>query len=111
MSKAIPYSLTPEQIASITDVECAFSTERLLPSPEQIPKEFYSGNDYTRLVEAIFYGLSMPDSRIELKEGVEPDAFNRCIRAHLSSWGPRHEDKIAGVGYMVSMAATLHPTN
>jgi len=30
--------LTPEQIASITDVEMAFSTQRLLPAREDIPR-------------------------------------------------------------------------
>lgn len=104
------YQLTPEQIGSITDLEAAFSTERLLPSWEDIPDEFKEGNIYTQLVEAIFYGWTMPECRIELHEGVEAEKLNRCIRAHIASWGPKHEHKIAGVGYMISCACTLHPS-
>lgn len=104
------YQLTPEQIGSITDPEWAFSTERLLPSWDDIPEEFKDGNLYTKVAEAIFHGEPIPDCGIEMKEGVEPEKLNRCIRAHLKSFGPKHEHKIAGVGYMIACACTLHPT-
>lgn len=101
------YVLTPEQAASITDVEMAFSTDRLLPPWDEIPNEFRRGNQYTRLAEAIFYGTAMPDNDIALKPGFTADALNRTVRAHLTSFGPKHEHKIAGVGYLISLAATL----
>ena len=41
------YTLTPEQVESITGPERAFSTERLLPAWEDIPEEFKRGNVYT----------------------------------------------------------------
>ncbi|MCF6783940.1 hypothetical protein [Stutzerimonas stutzeri] len=104
------YQLSPEQIGSITDPEAAFSTHRLLPSWEDIPDEFKEGNAYTQLAEAIFYGREMPECEIELNEGVEAEKLNRCIRAHIASWWPKHEHKIAGVGYMIACASTLHPT-
>lgn len=102
------YTLTPEDVASITDPEAVFGTERLLPAWESIPAEFKSGNSYTKLAEAIFYGSSMPSGRIELKAGFEPMALNRAVRAHLQSYGPRHEHKIAGVGFLISQAAVFH---
>lgn len=107
------YQLTPEQINSITDVEFAYSTDRLLPALEDIPEDFRlpRGNIYTQLASAIFFGKEMPDCRIELKEGVEPEKLKRCIRAHLQSWAPKHEHKIAGVGYMIGCAYTLHPVS
>ncbi|ONF42519.1 hypothetical protein BTO32_15005 [Marinobacter lutaoensis] len=104
-----PYSLTPEQVASITDVELAFSTERLLPTWEEIPEDFKRGNLYTSLAEAIFYGTELPACKVELNDGVKPEHLNRCVRAHLQSFGPKHEHKIAGVGYMISQACRLHP--
>lgn len=103
------YTLTPEQISSITMPELAFSTERLLPAWEDIPEEFKRGNIYTELASAIFYGTPIPPSTIELNEGVEGEALSKCVRAHLQSFGPKHEHKIAGVGYMISCACTLTP--
>jgi len=84
------YQLTPEDVASVTDVECAFSTDRLLPSREDIPEDFWRGNDYTKLVSALFFGSELPSFEMELQEGVEPEALNRCVSAHLQSFGPKH---------------------
>lgn len=102
------YTLTPADLASVSDPEAAFSTERLLPSWEDIPEEFRRGNLYTELATAIFYGWDLPACEIEMKEGFEPQALNRAVRAHLQSFGPKHEHKIAGVGYMIAQAAVLH---
>lgn len=101
------YTLTTEQIGSITDLELAFSTERLLPSWEVIPEDFKNGNDYTKLANAVFNDYVLPDSNIELREGVTPEMLNRCIRAHLRSFSPGHSHKIAAVGYMIACASTV----
>lgn len=101
------YTVSPEELASISDAEMAFSTDRLLPAWEEIPSEFRQGNLYTKLAESIFFGMEMPKCEIEMKDGFEPQALNRAVRAHLQSWGPKHEHKIAGVGYIISQAATL----
>jgi len=42
-----------------------------------------------------------------MKEGFTPEMLNRAVRSHLQSYGPKHEHKIAGVGYMMSRACTL----
>jgi hypothetical protein len=104
----MPYAVTPEDMASISDAELAFSTERLLPAWEDISVEFQRGNLYTKLAEAIFFGHGLPDCQIELNEGFDPLALNRAVRVHLQSFGPKHEHKIAGVGYMIAQAAILH---
>ena len=101
------YTLTPEQLESITPVEMAFSTTRLLPAMEDIPKEFLKGNVYIRLVNALFYGQTLPEGDIEMREGFSFEALNRAVRAHLQSWSPKHEHKMAGVAYMMSCACTL----
>lgn len=102
------YQLSPEQIGSITEPEVAFSTERLLPPWDSVPDDFRKGNVYTELAAAIFYGTELPKCTITLNEGVEAEKLNNCIRAHLRSWGPKHEHKIAGVGLMIASACTLH---
>lgn len=102
------YTVTPEDMASISDVELAFSADRLLPAWKDIPVEFRKVNIYTKMAEAIFFGLELPECEIEMKEGFEPQSLNRAVRAHLQSFGPKHEHKIAGVGYMIAQAAILH---
>lgn len=101
------YTLTPEQIASITMPELAFSTERLLPAWDDIPEDFKRGNIYTELASAIFYGTAIPQGTLALNEGFDGEALNKCVRAHLKSFGPKHEHKMAGVGYMIACACTL----
>lgn len=103
------YELTVEQVNSISDVEFAFATTRLLPSAEDIPAEFFSGNIYTKFCESLFFGHDLPCMEIELKGGLEGEKLNRCIRAHVQSYGPDQDHKIAGVGYMLSLVATLYP--
>lgn len=103
------YTVTPVDLESITDVEAAFSTERLLPAWEDVPKEFRDGNIYTKLAEAIFYGTTLPVCEIELNPGFTPEGLNRAVRAHLQSFGPKHEHKIVGVGYLIAQVATLQP--
>lgn len=79
------YELTPDLISSVTDVECAFSTVRLLPDWDDIPDDFKIGNIYTELAQAILYGRPLPGGEIELNDGVEAAKLNRCVRAHLDS--------------------------
>ena len=102
------YTFTPNDAATINDVEVAFSTERFLPAWEQIPKGFKTGNAYTRLAEAIFFGTALPDCEMTLNDGFEAEHLNRAVRAHLRSFSPKHEHKIAGVGWMIAHACTLH---
>lgn len=101
------YAVTPEEMASISDAERAFSTERLLPAWEDIPEDFKRGNLYTRVASALFYEQELPDCEIEMKEGFDPQTLWRAVGAHLGSFGPKHDHKIAGVGFMIAQAATL----
>lgn len=104
------YTLTAEQVCSVTDVEKVFGTTRLLPDWDDIPQDFKDGNIYTDLTEAIFFGKQLPAGSIELIEGVEPEDLNKCVRAHLQSFEPKHELKMAGVAYLMSCASTFHPS-
>lgn len=101
------YTLTPEQLETITDVEMAFSTEKLLPAWDDIPEDFKRGNKYTAICDAMFFGGPLPNFDIEMKPGFSDKALNRAVRAHLQSFSPKHEHKIAGVGYMMACACTV----
>lgn len=108
----VPYSLSQEDINSVSVTELAFATMRLLPTPDQIPKDFYNGNIYTRIAESVFYGEESPHAEVTFHPGFDSDeagikAMQKCIMAHLRSFGPKHQDKIAGVGYMISKIMTI----
>lgn len=105
------YSLLRESLDTITDVEMAFGTIKLLPPYESIPDEFKRGNDYTKLMDCLFAGIPMPEGEIIFREGFDdagaPALLNRVVRAHLRSFEPKHEHKIAGLGYLVSQACSV----
>lgn len=107
-----PYTITPESLASITAPEMVFGTTKLLPPAETIPEQFNSGaNIYVQLVSAIFYGTPLPKGEIEFHPGFEQEQVVRCVRAHLTSCEPKHEHKMAGVAYMLSLMADLQETS
>lgn len=101
--------ITPEQAGSITDVEMAFSCDRFLPGWESIPQEFRKGNHYTRLAEAIMFRSPLPDGNIEVKDGFTVEMLQRVTLSHLASYGPKHEHKIAGVGYLIASMCEFTP--
>jgi hypothetical protein len=100
------YCLTPEDLTTISRPEMVFGTQRLLPAWQDLPDEFKKGNEYTRLVEALFYGRPISGC-IQMKSGFDPEPLNRAVQAHLRCFGPKHEHKIAGVGYLIAQAAEL----
>lgn len=101
------YQLTPEQLDLISDIDLVFGTKQLLPHWEQIPNEFKEGNIYTKLATAIFYKMPLPEGNIEFRNGFDEIKLINCIRAHLASFEPKHEHKIAGVGYIIYSAAII----
>jgi hypothetical protein len=74
---------------------------------ECYPTEFKNGNSYTKLTKAIYYGTQYPVNKIYIKPEYVEKEINRAIRAHLKLFGPKHELKIAGVGYMLAQMASL----
>jgi hypothetical protein len=44
---------------------------------------------------------------IEFHAGFEQEPVVRCVQAHLMSFAPKHENKIAGVAFMLRQMATL----
>lgn len=107
----MPYNISRADLDSISDPEAVFSTQRLLPDWADIPVPFQQGNAYTKLAEAICFSGPLPEGEIVLRKNFDdpgaPAALNRCVRAHLLSFGPSHNHKIAGVGYMISQVCEL----
>lgn len=105
------YTITRANLDGITGLEIAFGTTKLLPPYEEVPDEFKHGNTYTELVSALFVGQPLPDLEITFREGFTdeqcPEQLNRAVHAHLHSFQPKHEHKIAGVAYLVSQVCLL----
>lgn len=102
------YLLTPKDVASITDADVTFGTVKLLPAWELIPSEFKAQKGlYAKLTHALFYGTEVPDYEVVVKEGFDQALFSRCVQAHLRSWEPKQQHKMAGVAYMISCMAVL----
>ena len=112
-----PWGLTQADLESITDIEVAFSTIRLLPDWDIIPEEFRKAyydkeaNVYIQMADAIFCGSDMPKGDVKFNDGFsdDPSAFQRMITSHLRSFEPEYAHKIAGLAYMISIVVTITP--
>ena len=108
------FKLKRESLNTITDVEIAFGTTKLLPPFDAVPDEFKRGNDYTKLLDRLFADQPPPEGEIVFREGFDdadaPALLNRVVRAHLRSFEPKHEHKIAGLGYLISLACEVRLT-
>lgn len=107
------YELTRAALASITDVEMAFGTTRLLAPEAAIPTDFMRGNMFTAVAQAIFFNDTLPDCEMVFLPGFDDEAapadLNRCVRAHLASYTPSHQHKMAAVGMMIAAVCELRP--
>lgn len=94
--------MKPKQIS---DVELAFPAHvigTLLPTWDAIPVEFRERRSpWYRVVEDIFGGRFEGD--VETVDGIDAKLAGRHLRACLSSYEPKHEHKIAGVAYLMSL--------
>lgn len=77
-----------------------------MPPYDEIPQEFkqFRGNAYVEFVEGLFFGAP-PKMELKLRDGFSEEAVAKVIKSHLSSFEPKHEHKMAGVGYMLSLMA------
>ena len=108
------YTLTRDSLETITDLDVAFGTTKLLPAYEQVPPEFKpsnGGNVYTKIMDCMFSGTPIPKGNVVFRPGFDdteaPKLLGRVIQAHLRSFEPKHEHKIAGLGYLVSQVCEV----
>ena len=88
----------------ISDPEMAFGTTKLLPKRSELPEEFQfmGSSKWNKLFTDIFF-VGLEDLDVIPKEGVDVNAALKCVKAHMGSWEPKHEDKESGVAYMMSV--------
>ena len=94
----------------VSDIVLAFPAGvigTLLPPVEDIPKEFFAENKWTRLADLCFAGSPPPGVLVTPKAHFEsPHDYApvvRQLKACLGSFDPKHEHKIAGVAYLMSL--------
>ena len=82
------------------------STADMLPPYEDIPKEFKDWNhqiQWTKLARNWFYNGLGGDVKWTPRPGIDTDAALRHIQYCLGSWEPKHEHKMAGCAYLMSI--------
>lgn len=107
------YKIDQADLDSITAIEIGCGTTRLLPQPKDIPPAFYGDNAYTRLVDAIYIGAVPEHAAIAVREGfsLSMGSLNRTIKALMTSLDPEHEDKLAGIAFLISHVIRIDPPN
>lgn len=106
--------ITLEDLSSINDLDVAFGTTRFLSEWGVVPKDFKDHkNVYVRLADALFFGEELPNAEVIIASHLASQnedissMMQRFIMAHLRSWEPKHEHKIAGVAYLISQICQL----
>ncbi len=90
----------------VTDLDMAFpaTIHNLLPSEEEIPREFFDdSNQWVRIAQRWFYE-GLPQATVfEAKSGIELRRAMRHLRAVLGSFHSGYKHKIAAVAYLLSL--------
>lgn len=99
-----PWDMTQADMLSVTTDEFIRGTDRLLPPVAEIPKPFWDGNIYTRIVEAMDVGEVPPPGEVHFHPGFNSDgkSLTRMILAHLRHFDGDIDHRTAGIGYMIS---------
>ncbi len=91
------------QPAKVDALDMAFggAMKNLLPPYAELPEEFRrEWHEGCRIAQMWFFsGLAKPYPHPQT--GIDADAAFRHMRAIMASWEPKHEHKIAGVGYLL----------
>lgn len=93
----------------VSDIVLAFPatvTGTLLPPVEDIPKEFFGVNKWTRLADLCFAGTPPDGTLVTTKPTLDYALVVRQLKVCLGSFEPKHENKIAGVAYLMSLFFT-----
>jgi hypothetical protein len=92
--------------ADLSAVELVFpaNVDHLLPAAPPEMRRNWHRDPWCKQAETWFFrGVDRAKSTIKPKKGIDTDKAFRHLQACLGSWQPKHEDKIAGVGYLMSL--------
>ena len=104
LTKAAPDTRLP--IPELSDLEVAFPDKAPILPWDALPEEFrrdWSHNAWCDIASRFFYkGGSLDEFKLTPKDGVDVKKAMRALKAALGSFEPKHEHKMAAVGYMLS---------
>lgn len=93
-----------EEPHTISDAQYAFPArlKELLPTKEQIPKEFWRGHTpWNRFVSEWFFS-GWPARGLYSREDIDPNLAFRHLHTIMRSFEPKHEHKEAAVAWLAS---------
>lgn len=89
-------------VPELDDLEVVFGSIKHFPKCDDLPDDFRSGrHPCCQIAQTLFFhGGSLEDFGLTAKAGIDRRKALRAIRAGLCSFVPKHEHKIAAVGFM-----------
>lgn len=95
----------PQTINPIVAAFPANVTGTLLPPAEDIPTEFFdSDNKWAVFTSQLFgHGWDGRNPSLVMKDGVDASLAFEHFQTVLKSFEPKHENKIAGAAYLLSL--------
>lgn len=103
----------PAQPTPLEDRELVFPgrIEHLLPPWDSLPTEYLDrsaimsrrGPASCNVAATLFYRGSRKDTVWTPRKGIDTSTAIRHVGAVLMCWEPKHEHKIAGVGYLLAL--------
>jgi len=100
--------MEPREVDEVTFAFPAGIIPDYLPEQQDIPEHFHdtwarASNYWCDIANKWFAGQLPEDFDLYAKEGVDAMLAGRHVETILRSYQPRHEHKIAGVGYLMSL--------
>lgn len=105
-----PWGFTQADLETLTAEEVLRGCSRFLPPAADIPKEFWAGNTYTRIAEALYIGDQPAHSQVQWVEGFDSqEALMKMCLSHIRDYTVDYDYRIAGLGYMISKVMIITP--
>lgn len=98
-------TVTFEKPQEVSDVELASltKTDKYLPPYQDIPEEFNLSHNAWNEIVSIWFFMGLDPSILTAKPGINKQKALRHLTCCMRSWEPKHEHKIAGVAYLMSL--------
>ncbi len=99
--------LVPQDVSDVLLAFPATVCGTLLPERDSLPDLYrknwhLTSNHWCQIAEQWFY-QGLTDAEWKTKEGIDLNKALRHLQACLGSFEPKHEHKIGGVGYLMSL--------
>lgn len=98
----------PQDVDDLTLTFPAHVCGVLLPSRDELPelyqRDWHRSDNYWCNVACVWFYKGMGKNTVfDVNEGIDPNKALRHLQACLRSFEPSHEEKIGGVGYLMSL--------